>query len=179
MCLGGWRWRRLSPIELLILLQLRKTPLYGYEIVRKLREEFKGVWEPKTGTIYPALRRLESRGLIETKLEEGKEYYHITPAGEELLRESLLTVEESLAFTGRYLSCILRHMPPHPRLLRAAAASIGLPALDIDQLASQDRKLALSTLRGIREILKARLEYVERKIQELEQAESKGGEQAD
>ncbi len=173
MCVGGipWRWRRVTPIELLILLQLRKGPLYGYEIIKKLREEFKDVWEPKTGTIYPALRRLESRGLIRTEVKNEREYYHITRLGEEALKESLLSLEESLSFAGRYFRCLFRHAPPHPRILRVISSGVGLPMLDIESLAAWDRKTALSTLKSIRRLLKVRLEYVERKIRELEQAQ--------
>jgi len=172
MCVGGvpWRWRRVTPIEILILLQLKKGPLYGYEIIKKLREEFKGVWEPKTGTIYPALRRLEGRSLVRTEVRDEREYYHITPLGEEVLRESLLSLEESLSFAGRYFRCLFRHVPPHPRILRVISSGVGFPMLDIESLASWDREAALSTLKSIREALKARLEYVERKIRELEQA---------
>ena len=164
------RWRRLTPIELLILLQLRKSQLYGYEIIKRLREEFEGVWEPKTGTIYPALRRLEGRGLIRTEIKDEREYYHITPLGEKALRESLLSLEESISFAGRYFRCLFRHVPPHPRILRAILSGVGLPILDLESLSDWDREAALSTLKSIRETLKARLEYVERKIRELEQA---------
>ncbi len=36
--------RKLSPIELLILLQLKKKPMYGYEIIKALKKIFEGVW---------------------------------------------------------------------------------------------------------------------------------------
>ncbi len=173
MCVGGvlWRWKRVSPIELLILLQLRREPLYGYEIIKKLKEEFKGVWEPKTGTIYPALRRLEGRGLIRTEVRDEREYYHITPRGEEALRESLLALEESLSFAGRYFRCLFRHVPPHPRILRVISSGMDLPMLDIESLTGWDREAVLSILKSIREVLKARLKYVESKIRELEQSQ--------
>ena len=58
----------LSPIEVLILVQLRSRELrndgepvgqYGYEMIQQLNELFAGSWKAKSGTIYPILSKLE------------------------------------------------------------------------------------------------------------------------
>jgi DNA-binding PadR family transcriptional regulator len=58
----------LSPIEVLILTQLRSRELrnngepvgqYGYEMIQQLNELFAGSWKAKSGTIYPILSKLE------------------------------------------------------------------------------------------------------------------------
>ena len=59
---------KLTPIQLLIMIQLLGFPKYGYEILTDLRSGFKGSWEPKTGTIYPALQSLEKRKLIASRI---------------------------------------------------------------------------------------------------------------
>ena len=35
-----------------MLVILRKGPMYGYEVLKVLREEFQGFWEPQTGAMY-------------------------------------------------------------------------------------------------------------------------------
>ena len=54
-----YKGNRISPPQFLMLVMLRKGPMYGYEVLKVLREEFQGFWEPQTGAIYPALKRLE------------------------------------------------------------------------------------------------------------------------
>ena len=63
-----------SPLQFLLLLQLNKGPKYGYEMLKFLRDEFQGVWDVKTGSVYPALRSLESRGFVETTMKEETEF---------------------------------------------------------------------------------------------------------
>jgi len=99
---------RISPIQVLILLQLRKQPMYGYEILKSLRERFGDTWEPKTGTVYPALRSLETRGLVQTELKGEKEFYSLTEKGQEILKDAGGLLEGSLEFAGKYY----RFLPP-------------------------------------------------------------------
>jgi DNA-binding PadR family transcriptional regulator len=49
----------------LILLQLKKGPAHGYDVLQELCKQFGEVWQAKSGTVYPALRRLEEKGLVE------------------------------------------------------------------------------------------------------------------
>jgi len=68
-------------------LKKRGAKMYGYEIIRDLREKSKGRWEPKAGTIYPFLRRLENKGFVKSEWASPKtrglsrRYYKITPSG--------------------------------------------------------------------------------------------------
>jgi DNA-binding PadR family transcriptional regulator len=78
--------------------------MYGYEILKSLREQFRDIWEPKTGTVYPALRRLETRGFVRTELKEGKEFYSLTEKGEEILKDAGGLLEGGLEFAERYYS---------------------------------------------------------------------------
>lgn len=76
-------------LQLLVLVVLEKEA-YGYAMVRAFRELG---YEVEENTLYPLLRRLEKRGLIEGKWEVGEErprkFYAITKAGRELRRELL------------------------------------------------------------------------------------------
>ncbi len=76
-------------LQLLVLIVLEKEA-YGYAMVRAFRETG---YEVEENTLYPLLRRLEKRGLVEGKWEVGEErprkFYVVTGAGRELRRELL------------------------------------------------------------------------------------------
>ena len=76
---------RRGVIILAVLSQLDEEE-YGYSLMSKLTE--KGL-EIDQGTLYPLLRRLESRELLESdwRVEESRprRYYKISPAGAEIL----------------------------------------------------------------------------------------------
>ena len=75
---------RKGVLDLCILNAIRGTRLYGYAIVRRLRD-IEGLVISE-GTIYPILSRLKRDGLLETSLEESSEgparkYYRLTGRG--------------------------------------------------------------------------------------------------
>lgn len=77
---------------LLVLTLLAEKDCYGYEIIKTLEDRSDKTFEFKEGSLYPVLHRLENEGYVVSyrqKSESGKErkYYHITPAGLELLCE--------------------------------------------------------------------------------------------
>ena len=79
---------RKGMLELCILNAMRGERLYGYDIVRRLRE-IDGLVISE-GTIYPILSRLKREGLVKTDIEESKEgpprkYYQLTGDGEKML----------------------------------------------------------------------------------------------
>ena len=92
--MSSWsREIRKGAIQLCLLAQLRQRRMYGFEIIRVLRERSNGFFDLKEGTLYPVLHRLEKRGLVEaeTVVQEGRpprKYYQLTPAGETALAEA-------------------------------------------------------------------------------------------
>ena len=77
-------------LELCILNVMGHGRVYGYDIVRQLRE-VEGLVVSE-GTIYPILSRLKRDGLVRTSLEESpagpaRKYYELTRRGEQLLDE--------------------------------------------------------------------------------------------
>ena len=81
---------RKGVLELCILNIIGRNRIYGYDIVRRLRNiDALVVTE---GTIYPILSRLKRDGLVRTSLEESVEgparkYYELTRRGEQLIAE--------------------------------------------------------------------------------------------
>jgi DNA-binding PadR family transcriptional regulator len=69
----------------LLLAALEDGPLHGYAVIERLRAGSDGRIELPTGTVYPALHRLERAGLVRSSWsdESGRRRrsYRLTPAG--------------------------------------------------------------------------------------------------
>ena len=77
-------------LDLLILRTLVYGPSHGHAIAKHIRSLSENVLQIETGSLYPALHRLEGRGWITAewkKSDKGKraKYYRLTPAGREQL----------------------------------------------------------------------------------------------
>lgn len=73
-------------MESYILLLLRDGSLYGYKIIKKIKEKTK-FWKPSPGSVYPALQSLVKKGFVK-KVDEGrKKRYVLTKRGLELSEE--------------------------------------------------------------------------------------------
>jgi len=81
---------RKGMLELCILNAIKGMSLYGYDIVRKLRN-IQGLVISE-GTVYPILSRLKREGFVQTTITESTEgpprkYYELTPKGTKILSE--------------------------------------------------------------------------------------------
>ncbi len=88
------RGMKVGAVSLWLLLLLSERPMYGYEIIRELEKRFSGYWKPKTGTIYPALEKLEHEGLVTSRIEFREEvpdrkHYALTDKGQTELAQSM------------------------------------------------------------------------------------------
>ncbi len=77
-------------LDLLILQTLQWGPQHGYGISQSIRGRSGEVLQVETGSLYPALHRLEKRGWLasEWKLTESRQrakFYHLTPEGKQQL----------------------------------------------------------------------------------------------
>src|SRR6202453_179629 len=81
-------------LDMLILQTLQWGPQHGYGIVQALRLRSGDVLQVETGSLYPALHRLERQGWVhsEWKQSESKQkarYYRITAKGKKQLASDL------------------------------------------------------------------------------------------
>ena len=81
-------------LDVLILKTLSRGPLHGYAVSRWIRETTGDAFQVEEGALYPALRRLEKRGLVEAEwgvTDTGREakFYRVTPGGEAELRSEM------------------------------------------------------------------------------------------
>lgn len=68
--------------------------MYGYEMVRTLKETSGDVYNMSEGTLYPALKRMERKEWVESYWQEGeggsrRKYYRITEGGRKELARKL------------------------------------------------------------------------------------------
>ncbi len=86
---------KVGAVSLWLLLLLSERPMYGYEIIKELEKRFSGYWKPKTGTIYPALEKLEQNGLVTSRIEfredvPDRKHYAMTDKGQMELSQSMI-----------------------------------------------------------------------------------------
>jgi PadR family transcriptional regulator, regulatory protein PadR len=79
-------------LDLLILKTLTLEPLHGYAIAQRLQQVSRDVVVVQQGTLYPALHRLEKRGLLKAEWkpsDTGRDakFYRLTRAGQARLSE--------------------------------------------------------------------------------------------
>jgi PadR family transcriptional regulator, regulatory protein PadR len=76
-------------LDMLLLAVLAAGPGHGYSIITRLRERSEGAFDLPEGTVYPALHRLETAGLLDSAWEvvagRRRRLYRLTTAGQESL----------------------------------------------------------------------------------------------
>jgi PadR family transcriptional regulator, regulatory protein PadR len=78
--------------SMILLSLLSENDMYGYEITEKVHEISEGFLSYKEGTLYPALKKLELNGLVESYWKHSsdgprRKYYRITSMGKKALSE--------------------------------------------------------------------------------------------
>ncbi len=74
---------------MLLLGLLNEEASYGYQLVRRLSEQSKDLFEWQEGTVYPVLHRLKKDGLVRDQWQDAdaadtgrrRKYYYITAKG--------------------------------------------------------------------------------------------------
>ncbi len=77
-------------IDLLVLKTLMAGPQHGWGIGERIQQISRGVLDVNQGSLYPALQRLEHKGVIQSEwgVSENNRrarYYRLTPAGRRAL----------------------------------------------------------------------------------------------
>ena len=81
-------------LDLLILKSVSLGKLHGYGVLLRIEQITGGALQVQQGALYPALYRLEHRGLIESEWgvsdnNRRAKFYHLTPAGRQRLGEEV------------------------------------------------------------------------------------------
>lgn len=106
----GGEIRRRDLFPLLVLHLIRREPAYGNRLIEGIEEITEGVISANPNTIYPLLRDLESRGLIEGAWEHPdrrtRRFYSITATGRREHRRLRAELEPFLDSVVRSVSLI-------------------------------------------------------------------------
>jgi PadR family transcriptional regulator, regulatory protein PadR len=100
---------RQGTLDMLVLKALTWGPMHGYSVLGWLRQTTSGELAIEDAALYPALHRLEARGLIESEwgVSENNrraKFYELTPAGRAALRAETESWSRYVALIGRVLS---------------------------------------------------------------------------
>ena len=114
-------------LDLLLLSVLSRGPGHGYEVITRLKVRSDGAFALPEGTVYPALHRLESAGLLASSWDvvagRRRRIYRLTLAGEAALAEQAAQWHEFSGSMTRVLgasmaralaasaTAVLRHAP--------------------------------------------------------------------
>ena len=102
-------------LDMLILRTLRRGSQHGHGIGQAIRQTSADVLQIERGSLYPALHRLEARGLISSEwkssdLNRRAKYYRLTVAGE----KQLLAEESKWKRMVRTIARVMRQTQGEP-----------------------------------------------------------------
>ncbi|PYV35765.1 MAG: PadR family transcriptional regulator [Acidobacteria bacterium] len=103
-------------LDVLILRTLLRRPAHGHAIAKHIQRTSEDLLQVETGSLYPALHRLEAKGWIAASWElsdKGKRarYYRLTPRG----RKQLATEQSKWQAFSRAIGLILNPMDEEAR----------------------------------------------------------------
>jgi DNA-binding PadR family transcriptional regulator len=91
----------------LLLFIIGELPVHGYEIARELERRSEGYFDLTASTLYSALRRLESRGLVSSSWQQiskqKRRCYELTEKGRQILAEELAQWQKFFGATERII----------------------------------------------------------------------------
>jgi DNA-binding PadR family transcriptional regulator len=103
--------RKREVLPLLVLHFIHSGPSYGNQLMERISSVTEGVLSVNPNTMYPLLRQLEARGLIEGRWEHperrSRRYYSLTSEGEEELERLVRDVRPFLESIARSIEEIV------------------------------------------------------------------------
>lgn len=169
---------RLSPVEILILFGLNGRNLSGYALMEFIAEETSNRIRLKSGTLYPALKRLSAKDPPLVYYDEKVKEFGITKAGQKLLTAFPEHIDSALETGEQYFTFIVKHSSrKHYKAMCDRMLEKDRPwafpwVCSFDKELKTDKNEQLERLKRLREQLAKRLERVDQQIEEL-----KGGKQ--
>jgi PadR family transcriptional regulator PadR len=95
-------------LDLLVLKTLTWGPAHGYTVARWIQQLTDDVFQVGEGSLYPALHRLEERGLVESEWQRSEnnrkaKFYKLTATGRAQLRAESQTWSRFASAIGKVL----------------------------------------------------------------------------
>lgn len=134
---GRSRFFGLGEVRLALLSLIAEEPRNGYQLMKELAARLGSLYRASSGTVYPVLKQLNKEGLVDCRLEQGRNLYRLTRAGRaQLARESdavahIWTRAEQVEDVGQ-------HTGPHAVIIAGPLKELYLSALRASQWAAGD-----------------------------------------
>jgi PadR family transcriptional regulator PadR len=95
-------------LDLLVLKTLSRGPLHGYAIAQSIRQTSDDVLHVEEGSLYPALQRLLTQGLVTAEWKQSDtgrraRVYTLTAAGRKQLRLEISNFDQLVAAISRVI----------------------------------------------------------------------------
>jgi len=102
---------RQGTLDMLVLKALSLEPMHGWGIAERIQQISRDVLRVQQGSLYPALHRLEGRGLLEAEWRPSEDnrnakYYRLTTAGRKLLAEEKAEWERFMTAVQRVMQAV-------------------------------------------------------------------------
>lgn len=157
-------------LEILVLASLAREPAHGYGLKKRIFQELAGAVEVNSNTLYPALRRFSTDGLVrsEEQHEPGqppRQVYRLTSAGWDRLKTLLSEFEPAAArrteeFWTRVAFFDLVTAEVRQRVLRARLDALDTLYQQLDELRTRTVDLQSQPASWPTQTLDFRLEMV-------------------
>jgi len=99
----------------LVLSILRENSYHGYKIIEEINKRTHGFWSPPSSTIYPLLRKLKEKGLInqieDNDTDSTKKIYKLTKEGQSALDMMAEKRNERQNQIIKFISSTLKNLP--------------------------------------------------------------------
>jgi PadR family transcriptional regulator PadR len=102
---------RQGTLDMLILKALSLQPMHGWGIAERIQQMSRDVLRVQQGSLYPALHRLEGRGLLTAEWRPSEDnrnakYYRLTAAGRRLLEAERADWERFMTAVQRVMEAV-------------------------------------------------------------------------
>ena len=155
----------------LILFVLEKERAHGYKIAEEIDQLTVGVFQPTVSTLYPLLRSLNEKGLIDCTEEDDsgrrRKIYEITSKGEETLK---MIIQKYQLMTESIKSIILSTLDitdeTEPSFLEDIERLISVPEMELIRTQSAESKEEI--LAYHKKLLEKRIKVMKKNLREID-----------
>lgn len=134
----------------MILDLINESPMHGYEVIKHFQNEFNGLYQPSSGSIYPILQSFEEQGYVNLEEMDGKKVYSITPKGKVFLN----TLESKFHERIERVETFIRKRKGLHKEMRNLAGLLMMNYPDLtDKQSSEIEKIIKETRKKISEVV--------------------------
>ena len=125
---GRSRFFGLGEVRLAVLSLISEEPRNGYQLMKELGSRLGSLYRASSGTVYPVLKQLDQEGLVDSRLELGRNLYRLTRKGRAHLAAESEAVAQIWA-RAEQVEGLGQHAGPHTVIVAGPLKELHLAAL--------------------------------------------------